>query len=92
MTRKGPPVHEGPSLFSPRGPTSGRTSALVTKVWLRSAIPKVIHSPILRLVVLVLLMGIQSILLVAGYQLVDLCIQLAELWVDLARKHLEITL
>lgn len=34
----------------------------------------------------------QAVMLVMLAELVDLCISLAELWTELARKHLEITL
>lgn len=39
-------------------------------------------------------LGILVQLVVVGmvYELVDLCISLAELWTELARKHLELTL
>jgi hypothetical protein len=42
---------------------------------------------------LVLIVGgiIQLVLVWACYELVDLCLSLMEVWVDLARKHLEIT-
>jgi hypothetical protein len=41
-----------------------------------------------------LLVGLVCQLIVVGvaYELVDLCISLMEVWADLARKHLEITL
>jgi hypothetical protein len=43
---------------------------------------------------LLLSVGFAVQLVVVGmvYELVDLCISLAELWTELARKHLEITL
>lgn len=44
--------------------------------------------------VLLLLVGIlvQVVLTVLMWQLVDLCIALMEVWAELARKHLELTL
>lgn len=43
---------------------------------------------------LLLSLGIALQFIVVGmvYELVDLCISLAELWTELARKHLELTL
>lgn len=43
---------------------------------------------------LLLSVGIAVQFIVVGmvYELVDLCISLAELWTELARKHLELTL
>jgi len=43
-------------------------------------------------VVLILLTMFQMVLLWLLGQMVDLCISIAELWLELARKHLEITL
>jgi hypothetical protein len=48
--------------------------------------------PASRMVVLVLLMMLQMVLLWLLGQMVDLCIDLMNVWVELARKHLEITL
>lgn len=44
--------------------------------------------------VLLLLMGflVQVVLTYMMWQLVDLCLALMEVWVELARKHLELTL
>jgi hypothetical protein len=52
----------------------------------------VLRHPWTRLVVLILLTMFQMVLLWLLGQMVDLCISLMELWVELARKHLEITL
>ena len=43
---------------------------------------------------LVLLVGlvVQGALIVLVWQLVDLCVSLMEVWLELARKHLEVTL
>lgn len=43
---------------------------------------------------LLLLVGVtvQIVILNAVWELVDLCISLMELWAELARKHLELTL
>lgn len=52
----------------------------------------VLRSPWTRVVVLILLTMFQMVLLWLLGQMVDLCISIAELWLELARKHLEITL
>lgn len=92
MTRKDPPVHEG-SFLSPSdpGPASARlrSSGIPGVV---EAISKVATRPALRLVVLILLTIIQTALTAAAFYLVDLTLDLAELWAILARKHLELTL
>jgi hypothetical protein len=53
---------------------------------------RVAQHPVTRFVVLILLMMLQMVLLWLLGQMVDLCISLMEVWVELARKHLEITL
>jgi hypothetical protein len=53
---------------------------------------RVAQHPATRFVVLILLMMLQMVLLWLLGQMVDLCISLMEVWVELARKHLEITL
>jgi hypothetical protein len=45
-----------------------------------------------RLVLLLVGFLVQVVLTVMVWQLVELCIALMEVWLDLARKHLEITL
>jgi hypothetical protein len=56
------------------------------------AISKVAQSRWPRLVLIVLLTIIQTALTASTFYLVDLTLDLAELWVELARKHLELTL
>lgn len=46
----------------------------------------------LRLVFVAVGLVVQTVLVMLTYELVDICIQIAELWLELARKHLEITL
>jgi len=44
------------------------------------------------LVLVCLSLVVQAVLVYVTAELVDLCISLMELWAELARKHLEITL
>ena len=53
---------------------------------------RVARHPLTRVVVLILLMMLQMVLLWLLGLMVDLCVSLMELWVELARKHLELTL
>jgi hypothetical protein len=53
---------------------------------------RIARSPWTRVVVLVLLTMFQLVLLWLLGQLVELCILLMEVWAELAKKHLEITL
>ncbi len=48
--------------------------------------------PVTRVVVLILLMMFQMLLLWLLGQMVDLCLSLMEVWLQLARKHLELTI
>jgi hypothetical protein len=52
----------------------------------------VARHPATRPVVLILLMMFQMVLLWLLGQMVDLCISLMELWLELAKAHLRITL
>jgi hypothetical protein len=52
----------------------------------------VARSPWTRVVVLILLMMLQLVLLWLLGQMVNLCLDLMDVWLELARKHLEITL
>lgn len=60
------------------------------RVW--SFLLRVARNPWTRVVVLVLLTMLQMVLLWLVGELIDLSISLMELWAELARKHLEITL
>lgn len=53
---------------------------------------RVARHPATRVVVLILLTMFQLGLLWLLGQMVELCLSLMELWLELARKHLEITL
>jgi hypothetical protein len=72
-----------PYVYGGRGYHPGRWVALFMRV---------AQHPATRFVVLILLMMLQMVLLWLLGQMVDLCISLMEVWVELARKHLEITL
>jgi hypothetical protein len=63
--------------------------------WGRTVVALVLsvaRHPWTRPVVLILLMMFQMVLLWLLGQMVDLCISLMELWLELARAHLRITL
>lgn len=66
------------------------TNLVVHRLWGFST--RVAQHPATRFVVLILLMMLQMILLWLLGQMVDVCLSVMELWVELARKHLEITL
>jgi hypothetical protein len=53
---------------------------------------RIARSPWTRVVVLILLTMLNVVLVWLVGELVDLSISLMELWAELARKHLEITL
>jgi hypothetical protein len=63
---------------------------MVQLVWSFSM--RVARHPWTRLVVLVLLMMFQLVLLWLLGQMVELCLKLMEVWLELATKHLEIVL
>lgn len=92
MTRKSPSVHEG--LFpSPAEPPSRRTSSgQQGRARKFAAISTVALHPVTRLVLLLVALACQVALLTVTAYLIDLALDLIELWLVLARKHLEITL
>jgi hypothetical protein len=69
---------------------TSRRVVTLNRVW--SFCLRVARSAWARLVVLILLMIFQMVALWLLGQMVDLCISLMELWVELATKHLELTL
>jgi len=92
MTIEKAPPEAGPSLSPvrltrPHGRLRGQRQREVTRIVL-----SVYRSPATRFVVLVVLMIIQGALCLLAAYLIDLGISLMELWADLARKHLELTL
>ena len=64
--------------------------AWLAPVW--GFVMSVYRHPLTKWVVLVLLTMFQVVVLWLLGQMVELCISLMELWVELAAKHLEITL
>jgi hypothetical protein len=66
------------------------TRSLLPTVW--GFVMSVARHPASRMVVLVLLIMLQMVLLWLLGQMIDLCLSLMEVWVELARKHLELTL
>jgi hypothetical protein len=59
-------------------------------VW--SFVALLTRHPWTRPVVLAVLGVVQMVLLVLVWQVIDLCILLMEVWAELAKKHLELTL
>jgi hypothetical protein len=59
-------------------------------VW--GAFLRVLKHPATRLGVVALMLVVQMVLLWLVGETVDLFVSVTELWVDLARKHLELTL
>lgn len=62
----------------------------IRRLWCFSV--RVARNPWTRVVVLILLTMFQMLLVWLVGELIDLSISLMELWAELARKHLEITL
>jgi len=92
-------------LFRPAEPTDGSLSpswktwrgllyvaARVALVRLRGLFSSQHGRSLLAYLVLVLGLVVQVVLILTAAYLVDLAVSLMELWADLARKHLEITL
>ena len=65
-------------------------SVLLSRVW--GFVMSVLRHPWTRPVVLILLTMFQLVLLWLLGQMVELCLSLMEVWLELAAKHLEITL
>lgn len=80
------------SLEPSRGRREPYRQAFVYSVSVWRFFMRVARHPLTRVVVLILLMMLQMVLLWLLGLMVDLCVSLMELWVELARKHLELTL
>jgi hypothetical protein len=92
-------------LFRPQDPTAGPTPPVGTWAWalwaekagyLLNWVAGLLAAPRARATAhtILLLVGLvgQALLLLMGAYLVDLSVSLMELWAELARKHLELTL
>lgn len=68
----------------------GRRYSPQARAW--SFVAWLVRHPWTRPVVLAVLGVVQMVLLVLVWQVIDLCILLMEVWAELAKKHLELTL
>ena len=75
---------------------SGRQRAAVAVLWVLARLAALSHQlPVrraLHICLMVLALVVQAALLLTTAYLCDLALSLMELWADLARKHLELTL
>ena len=73
-----------------KGTTDRLRDVSLKRVWV--AISNVAHRPSTSILLLILLTIIDAALCLLAMYLIDLGISLMELWAELARKHLELTL
>lgn len=91
-----------PYEHSPSSSLLGHLNRTFWQRWARVIVPRLTRAlvlarhPLVRAVVvrILLLLGlvVQVIMLLVLAYMIDLCLSLMELWADLARKHLELTL
>lgn len=87
QTQKSPPPSKSSAVVKAN---LSRLGASASCLW--GAISKVAHLPPWSIVLLILLTIIDAALCLLAMYLIDLGISLMELWAELARKHLELTL
>jgi hypothetical protein len=86
-TQKSPPTGKSSAVVKAN---LSRLGASASCLW--GAISKVAHLPATSLVLLIVLTIVDAALCLLAMYLIDLGISLMELWAELARKHLELTL